>query len=151
MPKFIADKPSQESPPEIVPYLGEFLSKYKARGKRWPEIMPEGENHAARWWIDLMEPPREFGDEPQAVERDGQIRGWRTPYHDRLLFSLQKFLGFTEPQQVWIVEHVMNGIPWRGDDGKRYADIIKHHELMKKNPAAFVGQATEVLTQMRKQ
>ena len=141
---------AQDAPPEVAEVLARFLERHQAKLRPWPESFPEGAYHAARFWIDLMEPPHPWRDVPQPRENNGKRVGWFTPYHDRLLFALQKFCKFTPPQQVWIIEHVRQGIPWRGDDGLAYAAIIDQTKAMHANPAEYVGQASAVLRGMRK-
>jgi hypothetical protein len=63
---------------------------------------------------------------------------WTTPYHDRLIASLKKFLGLKHVQQLYIIEHVEKGIPWRGDDLDKYTDIVNEHFKMVENKEKYI-------------
>ncbi|MBT8046520.1 MAG: hypothetical protein KJN67_05080 [Pontiella sp.] len=155
MPDLFQDKPkasrssSDPTPPDVVETLGEFLERYQARGLRWPAGIPDGAFHAARYWVEINEDPHRYRDNPGPIYKGGALVAWSTPYHDRLLFSLQKFLGFNSAQQIWILEQIKRGIPWRGEEGKVYAAIIEQAEIMARDPAGYIGNATPALAAIR--
>lgn len=118
-------------PPDIVDILAGFLETWQRQARPWPEGFPAAPKQAAKVFVGLMEPPDRFRDRPSPRHKDGKVIGWSTPYHDRLLLALQKFVAFNSVQQVYIVEHIRAGIPWRGEDGRQYAFIVEHSQPVK--------------------
>lgn len=84
---------------------------------------------AAREWVDLQEPPKP-GETAFVKESDaGAV--WRTPYLDRLTYTLKKYLKHPTEDRNLILAGIKAGIPWRGDEIDAYKHIIEETEIMR--------------------
>lgn len=145
--KLSTDTIEKTRPPMVVEELSRLLSRFQKK-KKLPICMPDNPYSAAQWFISKQEQPSER-DDPTPVEVDGEIIGWNAPYVDRLKYNLRIFLSMRPDQQSWIVDRISEGIPWRGDDIKFYAEVVKHHRAMMKNKSEFVGNAKKLLQEFR--
>ena len=114
------------------PRIEAVLIKILERGKRMPKMFPENKLEAANFWISKQEPPKE---EREAVEwqsnpkhRDGGF--WKSPYIDRLAFTLKKFLALGSPRQFFVIENIDKGCPWRGDGIDFFKMVVQEHQKM---------------------
>lgn len=134
-----------QQPPVTLETLSTFLAGIR-RSRKLPQVMPQEPYSAATWWMNHQEKPiSTFAEAPEPIhDKDGNLSGWRTPYTDRLIYNLRVFLGMNTKQQAWIVKHIENGIPWRGDSILMYAKIIEHHGEMLKDKDAFISNAKKL-------
>ena len=56
--------------------------------------------------------------------------GWQTPYIDRVLYTLRKFLTLIPNDQAFVADMIRAGYPWRGDDLPFYREVIKNTDIM---------------------
>ncbi len=119
--------------------------------KRKPKMFPDDHTKAAEFWMAHQEPPNEESEHitPKKSPYDGEIMGWNTPYHDRLIRNLRKFLTMGEVNQVYIIQKIENGIPWRGDDMWNFKQIVVEAEKMAKDKKPYIKKAEKVSDQVR--
>lgn len=135
-------RPDNSKPPLIQDVLAAVIEKSRMK---IPDCMPSQPFDAAHWWIAHQEKPHPSRDIPEVLKKDGQVIGWSTPYHDRLVHTLRKFLSLIEPHQVFLVQNIKAGIPWRGDSIESYAVIVEQHREMKKDPDTYRANAKRIL------
>lgn len=137
-------------PPKVEDVLAIIIRDWTGKRRSIPECMPKGEYHAASWFLDLMEQPHAFLDTPEPIRsmKTGDISAWRTPYHDRVSLLLHKFLRLSEPHQVFVVEYIGKGVPWRGESIEQYGSICREHGQMLKDPENYIGKTKQVLAEM---
>ncbi len=132
------------NPPRIRDVLTAIFAKHGI-----PEGFPIDPIAAAKFWLAHQEP----ADKPRELPRLESFEGrkvWKTPYHDRVSSTLKIFIGLDRPQQVYVIEHVRKGIPWRGDSMQMYTMIVEQHELMMQDKDAYIGKAKAVVERMMK-
>jgi hypothetical protein len=115
------------------PRIDSVLIKVLERGKRMPKMFPVNKLEAVRYWQTMQDPPKQ---ETEHVEwqsnpkhKDGGF--WRSPYIDRLAFTLKKFLSMDSPRQFFIIENIEKGCSWRGDGITFYKRVIEETARMK--------------------
>ena len=128
-------------PPTPEQEIEKILKRHSKLGRRKPKMMPADPFQAARWWMAHQEQPDEYRE---AVQKLGNNR-YETPYHDRLCRTLRKFLRLKHIHQLYIVESIDRGIPWRGDDIDFFTDVVKEHDKMQAAIAA--GKKDEYITE----
>ena len=120
----------------LAPIFRSYTQKHGAQ-----DYMPALEYDAAKWWLSIMEKPGPH-DYPEPIfNKFGDLAAWQTPYHDRLLHALRRFLTLETDQQRIIVKCIDAGIPYRGDTYQGYCDIAKHHQRMHENPEEYRANA----------
>jgi hypothetical protein len=121
------DRPFQSNrcptPEEVI---ADYLSQTKLRV---PDGMPSDGFQAARWWMARQAPGDPFSEAATPPPKKGG--DWATPYHDRLVYTLRKFLKLKRVHQVYVIEHIENGVPWRGDDIDFYIKIVEETTVMR--------------------
>ena len=127
-------------PPDVV----EVLAKILMRTKFKPKMFPVDPRAAASYWINHQEPPHEFTEAVQKVEQGDKVF-WRTPYHDRLSGTLKIFLSLKSPQQLFVIEHIERGIPWRGDNIQMFNSIITETQKMNTGKDDYIQGAFKKL------
>lgn len=127
-------------PPDII----DVLSKVMMRHKRKPQMFPSDPRAAASYWMNHQEPPHEFTEAVQRVEQ-GDKSFWRTPYHDRLTGTLKIFLSLKSPQQIFVIEHIERGIPWRGDSIQMFNSIIVETQKMQAGKDDYIEDALKAM------
>ncbi len=100
-------------PPEAVDSLVKMLERSR---RNIPKMFPSDLTTMAKHWISLQEPPNEFTERVTPIKKGNEITGWNTPYHDRLIFRLRKFLSLKHIHQVFVIDMIENGIAWRGEN-----------------------------------
>lgn len=106
-----------DRPPAVEDELMKVLGRYMAY-RKLPDFMPPAPIDAARWWMEQQEPPKEE-DRPRQVSVFGanNERRWICPYHQRLSYTLGKFLNrMTPKEQKIILAAREDKIYWRGDE-----------------------------------
>lgn len=128
------DKPQKKQMADPTPPLAEevLIKIFKRwRLKHNSDHIPRDNLEAAKWWMAHQEEHQQ-GDLPYAnTNKDGNITGWTTPYHDRLSYNLQKFLKLSEPEKAFVIHHVENDVPYRGDDIEFYKQVVTESDKMK--------------------
>lgn len=115
------------------------------REKHRSEHIPLQPLEAARWWIDRQEAPNEWAERPERTyDKRGNFSGWRTPYHDRVASNFRLFLALNEPQKAFVLDHIEQGIPWRGDSIERFKLIVAEHFKMMENPEEYLAKAQKI-------
>ena len=117
------------------------------RGKSSRHI-PDGEFHAAQWWVDHQEPADNYREAAEPITKGGEVH-WKTPYHDRLCYTANQFLRLKEPEKAFVIHGIENGVPWRGDEIKFYKMVCEETELMRKDKDAYIAQAFKKLKSFR--
>ena len=118
-------------------------------GESPPAPIPKGKYHAANWWIDHQEPARKFAEDAEPLRKDGEITGWKTPYHDRLVYTAKRYLKLNHNERLYVQHNVEHGIPWRGDDFEFYKLVVAEHAKMLADPD-YIPRAKEVHKQVTK-
>lgn len=118
------------TPEEVI---SEFLSQTKLRV---PKGMPSDGFQAARWWMARQAPADQFSEAATPPRVKGS--DWVTPYHDRLMYTLKKFLRLKSIQQVYIIEHIERGIPWKGDEIGHYQLVVEESAKMAENKEQYI-------------
>ena len=108
-----------------------------------PQHFPSRPLEAAKFWIQRQE-PQTFSESPQfANNKDGE-GSWKCPYNDRLQYTLAKFLSMSDAQQMFILDHITRGYPWRGDDISFYKMVIAETDQMMIDPEAYKAKHAEL-------
>ncbi len=140
----------ENKPPLVVDTIHDvFFDWTEIKNNSLPEFIPPNLYDAARWWIECQEKPDGRRERPRLQREHGRTH-WITPYHDRLVFALKKYLPLTAPQQAFILEHIRAGIPWRGDEINYYNQVVEHQRMMDKNPELFKKYASKIIKQFAK-
>lgn len=138
------EKDNAAKPPNPLDVLLAVLSKAKHK----PSMFPSDPTKAAQFWIAHQEPPNEY---TEAVRRELRKDGsayFVTPYHDRIRANLKIFLTHNKIHQVFIIEAIERGIPWRGDRIEMFVQIVKQGDEMAKGHEAYIANASKVFRQL---
>lgn len=127
-----------------APTPGDVLKPIILAAKFKPKSFPSNPDAAVQFWIKHQEAPDDFSERVTTITVDGDVVGFKTPYHDRLAMNLRKFLGLKSIHQEYIIHHIDRGIPWRGDEMWFYQEVIKEHDKMLENPEQYIARAREV-------
>ena len=140
------DKPQtiENRPPDLI----DVLSRIMMRSKHKPRMFPSDPRAAASYWIAHQEPACEHTEAVERVDQ-GDKSYWKTPYHDRLCGTLKIFLKLKSPQQIFVIEHIDRGIPWRGDSIEMFNLIIVETQKMQAGKEAYIEKAFEVLREFK--
>lgn len=132
-----------DAPPAPTARIVELYRAWLENGNS-SEHIPEQPLAAATWWVSMQE-PRQSGEQTERTfDKRGNFTGWRTPYHDRISSTWACFLMLTEAQRAYIVHHVDDGIPWRGDPIPLYTSIVEQTHEMRENPDKYLANARAV-------
>lgn len=126
-------------PPKAVDVLARV---FEGKGS---DLIPRKHFEAAHWWIAHQEQPDEWRERMEPITVNGDTRGWKTPYIDRLVNTARIFLALKHPHQVFVIEKVKAGIPWRGDSPAMFVKICEQAEIMRIDPAAYRERAASLL------
>jgi len=110
-----------------------------------PKMFPGDSFQAARYWMAHQELPRDYVDNAVPQTKNGKIIGWDTPYHDRLVVNLKIFFRLKHIHQVYVIEHVEAGVPWRGDPPDNYIQVVRQANLMIKDKDKYIESALKAL------
>jgi len=127
-------------PPQVDAMLISIISK----ARRKPKMFPVNMLDAAIYWKSKQEPPNEATErvEWQSAPKHREGGFWRSPYIDRVAFSLQKFLSMDSPRQFFIIENIDKGCAWRGDGIGFYRRVIEETAKMKEmGKDEYIGNA----------
>lgn len=129
--------------PESV--IDQFLKVTKYRK---PTMFPADHFQAARYWMAHQAQPDQYteGATPP-VTKGGS---WGTPYHDRLIYSLRRFLRMKAIEQVYIIEHTSKGVPWKGESIDHYTIIVKEEAKMAVNKEKYIDDGFEAMRRAAK-
>lgn len=105
-------KPSDISPEQnLCPSPEAAIEQYlKLTKRKIPKIFPEDGYQAARYWMAHQAPGDDFTE--ASLPPTSKKGSWTTPYHDRLIYTLRKFLKLKHPQQLYVIEHIEKGVAW---------------------------------------
>ena len=143
------DEPENKSKDLVCPTPEEVLEKILDKRKYKPKMFPPDSFQAARYWIAHQEQPNDRVDAAVPNKKEGKVIGWHTPYHDRLCVNLKTFFRLKYIHQVYVIEKVEAGIPWRGDHPDMYTQIVRQAELMQKNPEKYIDSALVALGEFK--
>ena len=59
---------------------------------------------------------------------------WKSPYVDRLRYTLTAFLQLAKDFQGLIISAAEDGIFWRGDTKEFFLAVLGEHDMMKQDP-----------------
>jgi hypothetical protein len=117
-------------PPAPEGALVDVLAGLRQAGGKFPPMFPGDRLDAALYWMRHQEPESQR-DRPEWIWKSGTDAGgqWNTPYNDRVVETLHKFLGLSQPQQVFVIENIERGYPYRGDSIEFYLEVIKQTDI----------------------
>jgi hypothetical protein len=134
---------------EPIGVLMNILKRHSDKGRRKPKMFPGTVREAAQYWISHQENPDERKEQVTEIKVNGEIVGYETPYHNRLAKTLLRFLSQKEIHQVFIIEAIERGIPWRGDEPDIFVHIVKEGDKFLADPAAYKEKFSPILAQVR--
>ena len=130
---------SKECPtPEAV--IEQFLKITKYRK---PSMIPADPFQAARYWMAHQCPADDFTEGATPPNSKGGT--WATPYHDRLIYALRKFLKLKAVQQLHVIDHIEKGIPWKGEDFDFYLLVVDETIKMNVNKEKYIDDGFEAM------
>jgi len=139
----------EDRPPLVNEALIKIFKSWQLRKGRSAHI-PANPFEAAEFWISMQEYPDEYRDRPERqVDKNGDAVGWITPYHDRLIYNLRKFLCMPDIHKAFIVDRVRSGVPYRGDDIEFYKMVCAESEKMNADKGNYLENAFKVLRQFK--
>lgn len=121
------DEPFFNKCPTPEEYIDMWIKRYKVK---LPNTLPQDNFQAARFWMAHQIPADNFVEHATPPAQKGGE--WKTPYHDRLVYTLKRFMALKSIEQIYVLENIKRGIPYKGDDLDRYKQYVKDHEVMKK-------------------
>lgn len=128
-----ADEPRFNKCPTPEEVIDQYL---KVKNPRIPKGAPADGFQFARWWMAHQAPADNFSEAATPPTVKGGT--WETPYHDRLIYTLRRFLRLKTVQQVYVIEHIEQGIPWKGDDISFYTQIVEEQAKMAVNREQYI-------------
>ena len=137
-------------PPELLQPIGvlqKILRHHTDSNRRRPKMFPSAVREAAQYWLDHQEPPDDYREGVREIRSNGTLIAYETPYHDRVARTLKKFLALKELHQVYIIEAIEAGTPWRGDEIWSFKDIVREAEKMRQDPKAYIEKGRRMLGQ----
>lgn len=130
------DRPFQNNK---CPTPEEVIDQYlKEANPRIPDGMPQDGFQAARWWMAHQIQHDNFTEAALPPAKKGGE--WQTPYHDRLMYTLKKFLKLKRVHQIYVIEHINKGIPWKGDEISLYTQYVDEAAKMAQNPEQYIAE-----------
>jgi len=123
--KKMGNQPVDNSCPTPESVIAQFL---QAKTPRLPKMAPADPFQFARWWMAHQAPPDNFTEGAQVLG-DGR---WNTPYHDRLMYTLKRFLNLKSVHQIFVIEQIERGTAWKGDDIDRFQAYCEEFGKMSK-------------------
>jgi len=136
-------------PPLVNASLIKVFKSWQLRKGRSAHI-PANPFEAAEFWIALQEPPDEYRDRPERqIDKNGDHTGWITPYHDRLIYNLRRFLAMPDIHKAFVVDRVRKGVPYRGDDIEFYKMVCAESEKMDDDKEGYLESAFKTLRQFK--
>jgi hypothetical protein len=117
-------------PPQPEGALQEVIRGNMKANKRHPTMMPNSPHEAALFWMRHQESESQR-DRPEWIWKHGSDAGgsWNTPYNDRVVETLHKFLGLSAPHQEYVIQQVKAGYPYRGDSIQFYIEVCKQTDI----------------------
>ena len=140
----MTDKPE----PILIEPIGVLITalrKWAEAGGRQPKMFPTHPREAAQYWIDHQMPPDDHKERVREIRSNGKLIAYETPYHDRLVFSLRRFLHLKGVYQTYVIEAAERQIWWRGDRMTIFPKIVEQADKMSKDPASYIEKAQAVL------
>lgn len=107
-----------------------------------PDFMPMRPADAARFWLQRQE-PQTFSESPSFQTDKNGDGSWKCPFNDRASFTLAKFLSMCKAEQLFIIDHIEQGYPWRGDEIAFYQMVIAETGKYHADPESYkqIGNA----------
>ena len=130
---------------EPIGVLMKLLERHANKGFRKPKMFPRTLREAAQYWIDHQEEPDDYKEAVTELTKNGELTGYDTPYHDRLVRTLRIFLMLSDIHQAFVIDCVEKGMAYRGEDMRIYPEIAKQYEIMWKDPEAYKEKASQHL------
>lgn len=135
------DEPEEEKTECPTPEL--MLEKVLKKRKSKPKMFPPDLFQAARYWMAHQEQPRKWMDDAVPNTKSGKVTSWHTPYHDRLCFNLKIFFQLKHIHQVYVIENVEAGVPWRGDPPDLYIKFVGEAQKMRSNKEKYIDKTKQ--------
>ena len=120
--------------------IQQFLKYTK---QRVPKGFPADPYQGAKWWIAHQSIPDRFAEPATPPTTKGGT--WGTPYHDRLVYTLRRFLGMKSVFQVYIIEYIEKGVPWKGEDIGLYRTICEEWEKMGNDKQKYIDEGFKAM------
>ena len=118
-------------PPMVEDEINTVIRQFSSK-RHLPECMPKNFSDVAGWWISKIEPPKET-EHPQSMSTaDGEGIRWVCPYHNRVLYTLRKFINSSNKDCQYILAAREDGIFWRGDDISFFIGVVAETVRMRK-------------------
>lgn len=106
--------------------------------------IPRNPDDLATWWVRHQAPPHAIDRPTQHTKRDGSGTFWKSPYVERMKYTLTKFLVQDKDFQRLIIAAAEDGIFWRGDAREFFVSVIVESGKTKQ-----VGYRAEAIAKMR--
>lgn len=140
--KHVADP----TPPLAEDLLIRVFKSWRLRNKS--KHIPLDNLEAANWWMAHQE-ERQYSDLPEPMtDKDGNVKGWSTPYHDRVVYNLRRFLKMSEPEKAYIIHHIERDVPYRGDSIDFYKQVVDQAAIMAQDPDTYRDDALRELSKI---
>jgi hypothetical protein len=137
--KSSAESSAWEPDRQKCPTPEQVIEQYlKRTNRRVPGMFPTDPFQAARYWMSRQPACDDFTEAARPPSTKGG--DWVTPYHDRLIYCLGRFLRLKAIHQVFVIEYIEKGIPWIGDDIDFYQSIIKESEKLQANKEKYIEE-----------
>lgn len=122
-----------ESVQDRPPFTVDLLADEFRRHKRLPHQIPRDPMAAANWWIKHQKPAHENIEVPRLARVIGKnsVSRWMTPYADRLIASLRKFVTLSKHEQEFIISAVDDGVFYNGDEFAFFHQVYEETQKMR--------------------
>jgi hypothetical protein len=126
----------ESKPPNLIETLASIIGRARIK----PKMFPTDYRGGAQFWIDRQEPANEYAEKVEKREENGKSF-WTTPYYDRVAGNLKLFLAMTPMEQMFIIDGIESGVPWRGDSIEMYKMITVETQRMLLDRPAYIEEA----------
>ena len=132
--------PEDRSCPTPEAVIEQFLkvTKYRKPGMFPPDLF-----QCARYWMARQAPADNFTEGATPPTSKGGT--WTTPYHDRLIYALRRFLKMKSIHQLYVIEHIEKGIPWKGEPIEFYTDVVNEALKMARNKEKYIDEGFKTM------
>ncbi len=139
--KYQEDQPQvSDRPPRVLDVLAPIFKGHSSKH------IPISHYDAAEFWIRHQEKSTGWQEKIEKInDMNGNLAGWKTPYHDRVCSTARKFLLLNEIERAFVIDRIEYGVPWRGDEMDFYKMVCKQSVVMLKDPDAYVNNAHDIL------
>lgn len=139
-------EPIVSGPPKVEDVLTEVGRNWLGSGyvHGAAQDIPRDPYDLASWWVNRQAKSSAFDRPTQHTKRDGSGTYWKSPYVDRMKYTLTKFLVQDKEFQRLIIAAAEDGIFWRGDSREFFVSVIAESGKTKQ-----AGYRSEAIAKMR--